>query len=165
MPNAQALAGVVAEPSRRGKALATVTAGTTVAIALGVPLSAVIGHAFGWRLTFAIVGVLALLATSGFIFGLARDLGSGVPATTLGERVSVVKRKSVIVALVATTFWASGTYTIYTYLAVFLSQEAGIEPSHIGTVLFLWGASSAGGVTTGGFLTDRLGARTSSLRA
>jgi predicted MFS family arabinose efflux permease len=160
MPNAQALAGVVAEPSRRGKALATVTAGTTVAIALGVPLSAVIGHAFGWRLTFAIVGVLALLATSGFIFGLARDLGSGVPATTLGERVSVVKRKSVIVALVATTFWASGTYTIYTYLAVFLSQEAGIEPSHIGTVLFLWGASAAGGVTTGGFLTDRLGART-----
>ena len=129
MPNAQALAGVVAEPSRRGKALATVTAGTTVAIALGVPLSAVIGHAFGWRLTFAIVGVLALLATSGFIFGLARDsLGSGVHAA-LGERVSVVKRKSVIVALVATTFWASGTYTIYTYLAVFLSQEAGIEPS------------------------------------
>jgi predicted MFS family arabinose efflux permease len=160
MPNAQALAGVVVEPARRGKALATVTAGTTVAVALGVPLSAVIGHAFGWRLTFAIIGVLALLATTGFVFGLAQDLGSGVPATTLGERVGAVRRKSVVVALVATTFWASGTYTIYTYLAVFLSQEAGVEASHIGTVLFLWGASAAVGVTTGGVLTDRLGART-----
>jgi len=54
---------------------------------------------------------------------------------------------------------ASDTYTIYTYLAVFLSQEAGIEASHIGTALFLWGASAAVGVTTGGVLTDRLGAR------
>lgn len=160
MPNASALAGAVVEPARRGKALATVTAGTTVAVALGVPLSAVIGHTFGWRLTFAIVGILALLATIGFAFGLARDLGSGVPATTFVERVGVVRRKFVVVALLATTFWASGTYTIYTYLAVFLSQQAGIEGSHIGMVLFVWGASAAVGVTTGGVLTDRLGART-----
>jgi predicted MFS family arabinose efflux permease len=126
MPNASALAGAVVQPARRGKALATVTAGTTVAVALGVPLSAVIGHAFGWRLTFAIVGILALLATIGFAFGLARDLGSGMPATTFVERFGVVRRKSVVVALLATTFWASGTYTIYTYLAVFLSQHRGI---------------------------------------
>jgi predicted MFS family arabinose efflux permease len=160
MPNAYALAGAVVEPARRGKALATVAAGTTVAVALGVPLSAVIGHAFGWRLTFAIVGILALLATIGFAFGLARDLGSGVPATTFVERVGVVRRKSVVVALLATTFWASGTYTVYTYLAVFLSQQAGIEGSQIGMVLFVWGASAVVGVTTGGVLTDRLGART-----
>jgi predicted MFS family arabinose efflux permease len=62
VPNANALAGMVVVPEKRGTALAIVTGGTSVAVAMGVPLSAMIGHGFGWRLTFTIVGVLALLA-------------------------------------------------------------------------------------------------------
>ena len=56
VPSASALAGVVVSPQRRGTALAIVMGGSSIAVALGVPLGAIIGHAMGWRITFACVG-------------------------------------------------------------------------------------------------------------
>jgi predicted MFS family arabinose efflux permease len=160
VPNANALAGMVVAPEKRGTALAIVTGGTSVAVALGVPLSAMIGYGFGWRLTFAIVGVLALLATTGLLFGLARSVGAGLPVASLRERVAVVRQKPVLLALLVTLCWATGAYTVYTYLAVFLSQAIGIGGSHVGLVLFMWGVSAATGVAVGGALSDRLGSKT-----
>jgi predicted MFS family arabinose efflux permease len=43
VPNANALGSATVEPSRRGTALSIVTGGTSVAVALGVPLGALIG--------------------------------------------------------------------------------------------------------------------------
>src|ERR1700677_2139081 len=65
VPNASALAGAVVAPARRGTALAIVNGGTSIAVALGVPLGAIIGHGFGWRMTFVGVGVLASIAILG----------------------------------------------------------------------------------------------------
>src|SRR5258708_5136181 len=83
VPNANALAGALVAPGRRGTALAVVTGGTTVAVALGVPLGALVGDKFGWRLTFAGVGVLALIAMSGLLTGLARNVRTRIPAPNL----------------------------------------------------------------------------------
>lgn len=47
VPDANALAGVIVAPEKRGRALAIVSGGMTLAIALGLPLGAVVGHAFG----------------------------------------------------------------------------------------------------------------------
>src|SRR5580704_8068277 len=82
VPNANALAGAVVEPHHRGRALAIVTGGTSVAVALGVPTSALIGHSFGWRATFVIVAVLSTLATLGLLFGLDRKVGEGLPVAS-----------------------------------------------------------------------------------
>ncbi len=60
VPNANALASAVVDPSRRGTALSIVTGGFSVAVALGVPLGALVGDRFGWRLNFVTIGVLAL---------------------------------------------------------------------------------------------------------
>src|ERR1700735_4420722 len=49
VPNANALAGALGGPERRGAALAIVSGGTTIAVALGVPLGSIIGAKFGWR--------------------------------------------------------------------------------------------------------------------
>src|SRR6266404_3386152 len=57
-PNANALAGALVPPERRGRAIAIVNAGLTVAIAIGVPLGAVVGNRLGWRMTFVGVGVI-----------------------------------------------------------------------------------------------------------
>ncbi len=61
VPNANALASALVEASHRGTALSIVTGGTSVAVALGVPLGALVGDHFGWRVNFAAVGVLALI--------------------------------------------------------------------------------------------------------
>ena len=158
VPNANALSGALVRSERRGTALAIVSGGTTIAIALGVPLGSIIGAKFGWRAMFAGVGVLALIATLGLMAGLARHVGSRLPVTGLRERLGVIRQPAVLRTLLVTTLWATGAYTVYTYIAVLLSTTAGIEGPCLSAVLFLWGLSAAAGIFAGGTLTDRHGA-------
>jgi predicted MFS family arabinose efflux permease len=157
VPNANALAGAVVEPHHRGRALAIVTGGTSIAVALGVPISAFIGHSFGWRTTFVLIAALSMLATLGLLFGLDRTVGAGLPVASLRERLAVARNTPVLLSLLVTLLWATGAYTVYTYLASFLAVGLGIEGAHVGIVLFVWGVAAAVGVTFGGALNDRFG--------
>jgi predicted MFS family arabinose efflux permease len=157
VPGANALASVIVPPERRGRAIAVVNGGITIAIALGVPLGAVIGHALGWRMTFAGVAGLATLAVAGLFVGLPRDIGAGVPVATLRERIAVARKPIVLVTLLTTSLWATGAYTVYTYLSPFLSTVTALAGAHVGTVMFMWGVAAAIGVVTGGTASDRFG--------
>jgi predicted MFS family arabinose efflux permease len=158
VPNANALAGALVRPERRGAALAIVSGGTTIAVALGVPLGSIVGAKFGWRAMFAGVGVLALLATLGLLAGLARDVGSRLPVTGLSERLSVIRQPAVLRTLLVTTLWATGAYTVYTYIAPLMYTAAGIEGPYLSAILFVWGLAAASGIFAGGTLTDKHGA-------
>jgi predicted MFS family arabinose efflux permease len=157
VPGANALAGSIVAAERRGSAIAVVNGGITVAIALGVPLGALIGHSLGWRMTFAGVAVLAAVSTAGLFFGLPRDIGAGIPVASLRERIGVARRPVVLLALLTTMLWAAGAYTVYTYLSPFLGSVTAMTGAQIGLVMFLWGVAAAVGVATGGSLSDRWG--------
>ena len=157
VPNATALASALVEASRRGTALSIVTGGVSVAVALGVPLGALIGDRFGWRLNFAAVGVLALIATAGLLSGLPRDFAGHLPIASLRERLDVARQPAVFLALLSTMLWATGAYAVYTYLASFLERAAGITGSTVSAVLFMWGLAAVVGLRLGGRLNDRFG--------
>ena len=159
IPAANALAGTLAAPERRGRALAIVNGGTTIAIALGVPLGAFIGAHFGWRMTFAGVSGLALLAVAGLVNGLDRSAGANLHVATLAERVAVVRQPAMLKTLLMTTLWAMGCYTVYTYLSPLLATSAGMNATEIGAALFTWGVAAAVGVFIGGHVNDKKGAQ------
>lgn len=159
LPNATALAGALVPPQQRGRALAIISGGSSLAIVLGVPLGALIGHALGWRMTFGGVAILAAVATAGLMIGLPRDIGAALPVASLRERIDVARRPAVLAALLVTLLWASGAYTLYAYLATYLGATAGIGGTYLSAVLFVWGVAAATGVFSGGSLTDRFGAR------
>ncbi len=158
VPSANALASAIAPPERRGRALAIVTGGVSAAVALGVPLGGLIGARFGWRMTFVGVGVLAACALAGLLIGLPRGIGASLPTASLRERLSVVRQRHVLPALLVTTLWASGAYTVYTYIALYLGSVLGLEGARIGYVLFLYGAAAFSGLLSGGAANDRFGA-------
>jgi predicted MFS family arabinose efflux permease len=157
VPNANALGSAMVDVSRRGTALSIVTGGSSVAVALGVPLGALIGDRFGWRVNFAAVGALALIATAGLLAGLPRDIAGRLPVASLRERRDVVRQPAVFVALLSTMLWATGAFTVYTYLASFLASGAGLTGSFVSIVLFTWGVAAVIGLRLGGRLTDRFG--------
>jgi predicted MFS family arabinose efflux permease len=159
VPNASALASSLVSPERRGRALAIVNGGTTLAIAFGVPLGAIIGDHFGWRTTFASVGLMSAIATAGLKFGLHSRVGSVINVVNLRERIAVVRKPAVLPALLVTTLWATGAYTVYTYVALLLNTATGIKGIELSAVLFGWGVSAAGGLFLGGHLNDRSGPR------
>lgn len=159
VPGANALAGTLVPPERRGFAIAIINAGLTFAIALGVPLGTVIATMLTWRIAFAGVAVLATLALIGLLIRLPRDIGAHLPVATLRERFEVVRRPAVLSTLLVTTLWITGSYTVYTYLAIYLRAVTGLHGAQVGYILFIWGSAAAVGVLSGGKLVDRLSPR------
>jgi predicted MFS family arabinose efflux permease len=159
VPSASALAGAIVAPERRGTALAIVNGGTSVAVALGVPIGALVGHTLGWRMTFVGVGVMASIALAGLLFGFPRGIESGLSVPSIRDRVAVVRQAPLLAGFLVTTLWATGAYTVYTYLTSYLTTVTGIDGADVGVIFFVWGASAVIGLFLGGTLSDRFGSR------
>ncbi len=63
-PISSLAAAELAPPEKRGKALAVVMAGMTLAFVLGIPMGSVVGDLAGWRGTFFYAGAVALVAAA-----------------------------------------------------------------------------------------------------
>jgi predicted MFS family arabinose efflux permease len=158
-PNANALASALVPPERRGRAIAIVNGGLSVAIAIGVPLGAVVGNRLGWRMTFVGVAVMSAAAAVGLLAGLPARAGAGMVTATLRERIRVVRQPRVAPTLLVTTVWAVGSYAVYSFIAPFLSAATPLRGSQVGYALFLWGAAACVGLIIGGNATDKVGVR------
>jgi predicted MFS family arabinose efflux permease len=158
-PNANALAGALVPAQHRARAIAIVNGGLTAAIALGVPLGAVVGERLGWRMTFVGVGVLSALGAGGLAHGLPRGVGAALVTASLADRVRAVRGPGVARTLAVTTMWATGTYAVYTYVAPLLYAATTLRGSQIGLALFTWGAAAGLGLFVSGNATDRFGTK------
>jgi len=165
VPGANALASALVSPDRRGRALAIVNGGITIAIALGVPIGALVGERLGWRMTFVGVAALSALATVALQIRLPVHLGAGLHTATLRERLVVVRQPAVAHMLAITTLWAIGAYTVYTYLAPFLRSATIVSAPQVSLALLVWGVSAAVGVGLGGSVNDRYGPAAAQLPA
>jgi predicted MFS family arabinose efflux permease len=132
-----------------------VIGGMAVAVALGAPVGALIGAMSNWRMTFALVAVLGAIAVVGLAIGLPRDLPR--PVTTLGQRLAAARRPEILHGLSVTLLFATGAFTVFTYLALLLGQAAGLGPRGISATLFLFGVAAAFGNALGGASSDRFG--------
>ena len=159
VPSASALAGAIVMPERRGTALAIVNGGTSIAVALGVPLGAMVGHTFGWRMTFVGVGIMASIAVAGLFFGIPRGIDRGLSVPNLRERLAVTRQVPLLVGFLVTMLWATGAYTVYTYFTPYLTTVTRIDGAHVGMAFFVWGVSAVIGLFLGGTLSDRFGSR------
>jgi predicted MFS family arabinose efflux permease len=155
MPAANAAAVALAAPEHRGRAVSMVTAGLTVAVALGAPIGTWVGSFGDWRHTFLLVAAISAVAVAGLFLGLPKRLPHG--SATLTERFAVAGRGDVLAALATTLLWSAGNFTLYIYLGVFLTTAAGFDAGGIGLSLLLFGACAAVGNLVGGRVADRLG--------
>jgi predicted MFS family arabinose efflux permease len=131
--------------------------GLTLAIIVGVPLGVLVGQGFGWRATFLGVAGLAALSLFKILTRLPRQ-AAGVTAS-LGERLALAKRRDMLGVLTTTVLTVAGTFTVYTYLGVFLAGVAGLSPQGLVLVLLGFGLASAVGTRLGGSAADRWGSR------
>ncbi|WP_259664398.1 MFS transporter [Rhizobium bangladeshense] len=110
-PNANALAGMIVPTEKRGRALAIVSGGMTIAITLGLPLGSIIGHAFGWRSTFLMVAAMGAIAIIGILTGVGRNAGAHMAIVSIADRIGVIRQAPVLKLLSVTLFWSMGAYT------------------------------------------------------
>jgi predicted MFS family arabinose efflux permease len=157
MPAASGYAAALGGQERRGRALSMVTNGLTLAIIAGVPLGVLVGERFGWRAAFLGVASLAAFSLIGILAWLPPQ--SPGATTSLCERLTLATRYDVLAVLATTTLTVAGTFTVYTYLGVFLAAVVGLRPQGLALVLLGFGLASAVGTRLGGSAADCWGAR------
>jgi MFS transporter, DHA1 family, inner membrane transport protein len=154
-PLALATAAALATPEGRGRAVSIVISGQTAAIALGVPLAALIATRFGWRVSYlslTAIGVAAALA-------LWFMLPSGIRGVrlTIRERLSSLAIPGVALSYAVTVLFLVGGFSQFFYLGPLTTTFLGLEAWWIPIALLGYGLGAAIGNLTGGRLNDRLG--------
>jgi predicted MFS family arabinose efflux permease len=157
-PVAAAWAGAAVAPEQRGRALAFVMAGVAVSTVAGVPIATQLGQTFGWRATFVLVAVLALVALAGLC--RPRPPQPAAPPASIAQRIAWLRTPAIAHALLVTWLTFTGCFCVYTYLAPLAHAIAGpLLTGHLPLVLMAFGAAAVVGSLTGGYLADRFGVR------
>lgn len=133
----------------RGRAVAIVASGGTLALLLGVPAGTWIGQHAGWRMSFVAVSGLGLAVAAAVIVLIParrpsdNHAAAGTHPDALGYGL-----------LVTTTFLAvAGTFCAYTYVSAFLTKVSGLPAGDVPPVLFLGGLASLTGVGCSGLIS------------
>lgn len=149
---------LVAE-DRKGRALAILLSGTTVATVAGVPAGALVGTALGWRATFWIIAALCVPAMTGILTGIPRrsaDSERGGPhGPTLAEELGALRSRHLLLVMLLGALVNGGTFAAFTFLAPIVTQSAGLQEAWIAGILVLFGIGSFAGVTIAGRFSDR----------
>jgi MFS transporter, DHA1 family, inner membrane transport protein len=154
-PIAASIAVAVAAPERRGRALALVFAGMTVAQVLGIPLGALAATGLGWRAVFAAVAVAAGATWLVVRARLPRDLAA--PAANLGQLADLLRDPGAVVALSVTLLFFAGQFVVITFLGPVVTAAAGVGGTGLALLLWLFGLAAVAANLLGGAAADRFG--------
>jgi predicted MFS family arabinose efflux permease len=155
-PNATVVAASLVPPAERGRAIATVFAGFTLASVFGVPAGTWLGLHAGWRVGMAMTVVLALVALVMVALFVRGRIDA--PAASLAQWRAVAHDRRALALLGVTGIAMAGTYAVFAYIGPFLAAYP--VPGALGTagLLLVFGLSGALGNLLSGRYIDRLGA-------
>jgi predicted MFS family arabinose efflux permease len=120
-------------PSQTGRAMALASVGVSGGLVLGVPLSAALGAALGWRVAFGTLAVLVALVLVGAAVVLPPvDVAHGDTAPHRG------RPRDLTTVVVANGLTYLGTYVLYTYVSILL-LDSGAATQWVGPTLLLFG--------------------------
>jgi DHA1 family inner membrane transport protein len=147
------VAATLVAPAQRSQAIALMFTGLTLANVLGVPAGRLIGHAFGWRMSFVAVVIIGALAVA----ALAQLLPRRISAQQGGilREFTALKDARVLMALLTSVLCSASLFCVFTYIAPILTQVSGFSPAAIAPILLVFGVGLTIGSTLGGRLGDR----------
>ncbi|MFF3191072.1 Cmx/CmrA family chloramphenicol efflux MFS transporter [Streptomyces misionensis] len=148
-------AGTLVPPDRKGRALAVLLSGTTVATVAGVPAGALLGTLLGWRATFWAVAVLCLPAAVGILRGIPAPAAAGGATGALRPELAQLRRPRLLLVMLLGALVNAATFASFTFLAPVVTAVAGLGELWVSVALVLFGAGSFVGVGVAGRLADR----------
>ncbi|WP_421759314.1 MFS transporter [Devosia sp.] len=153
---AQATAVSLAPVERRARAVSLVVAGTTMAVAFGAPIGALVSGVAGWRGTYFAIAVVGYLTAIAIWFMLPAGIKGD--RRSIGERLAVLSVPGILPALLTILLYMVGPFAAFVYLGPITTKGMGLAPGLLPYVMLSFGVGAAIGNTLGGQLADRLGA-------
>jgi predicted MFS family arabinose efflux permease len=142
------LAGYAARmvPARqRGRAIAVVLAGITVALCGGLPAGTALAGALGWRAGFGLLAGVALLVVAWIRWQVPSFPGE--PATRRDPVRRVARLPGIPAVLAVTLLLLTGHQAMYTYVAP-------LAPGRTSLVLLVFGGATVAGIWITGIVAD-----------
>lgn len=146
------VAANLAGPEMRGRAVAWVMLGLSVANLVGVPAVTFLGQQFGWRVMFLFVVVLAaltLLCVLVFVPPRAKDADASIRRELGGFRSA-----GLWLAMLTGIVGFGGFFAVYSYISPIMTEVTGLPLRALPWVLALYGAGMVAGNLVGGRLSD-----------
>ncbi|WP_092150862.1 MFS transporter [Corynebacterium mycetoides] len=143
------MAARLAGPGQTGRAVATVSLGSTMALIVGSPLATFFGAMIGWRQTTWILGALVVAAF--VVLQVSLPHMAAVPADGAGRAEG--QRSALPSLVVFLTLAVTALFTTYTYLGLIVERTAG--PAWVAAGLSLYGVVGIVGVLWAGRRVDR----------
>src|SRR5690606_28347431 len=138
-------------PAVRGRMIARLAVGTSLAPLLGVPLGTWVGQQAGWRTAFALFSAVSLLARVTMVVAMPH-VDAEQSGTARGTHPSL--RRCVMLLLV-TVLLVTGGFTMITFVTQFLLETAGFPDRWLSALLLVQGAAGLVGTLLIGQVLDR----------
>lgn len=129
----------VAPEGKRALALSILATGTSLALVLGVPIGRVLGQWFGWRTTFAGIGIIAFI-----VFVLQAKLLPNLPSMFNGSfrKLPELLKNPLLVCLYLFCFVVfTADYAAYSYIEPFMNRVGSLSESSVTFILLLFGCA------------------------
>jgi DHA1 family inner membrane transport protein len=153
------VASSLAPAGRRTQAMSIMFAGLTTANVIGVPISTMLGQGTSWRVVYALVGVIALIAVGLIAVGVP-DVAGTTAATALSAELRTFTQGRIWLVLGTATLGGAGLFATFSYIAPMLTEQAGFADSSVTWLLVLFGIGMTLGNLVGARLADSFPTRT-----
>jgi predicted MFS family arabinose efflux permease len=154
-PLSAGVAVAISSADQRGRALARVFGGMTLAQVVGVPAGAWLAYRFGWTSAFWAVGALTAAVAVVLATAVPRNVAfQAANLSTLGRALRDAR------LMFATTFTATimtAVYIVFTFFGPLIEASVGTDPETRTLYLLLYGSAAVVGNFVGGTLSDRIG--------
>ncbi|WP_249423926.1 MFS transporter [Nocardioides coralli] len=137
---------------RKGRAVASVMLGLSVANVVGVPAATWLGQNLGWRSAYWLVTLLALL-TIALVLAFVPSTAGDREATWRRELVAL-RRPQVLLTLVAGAVGFGGMFAVYTYIVPTITEVGGLPESVAPVFLLAFGLGMVAGTWLAGRMAD-----------
>ena len=140
-------------PGNRGRGVAFVLSGLTIANVIGVPLITLLGQSAGWRIAYLAVAAIFAATLVAILFFVPGQPGD--PAATFRRELKVFRRIGVWFALLTGAIGFGGFFAVYTYIAPLATEVTGLPAGFVPFALVAAGIGMTVGNLIGGRLADR----------
>ncbi|MCZ8398059.1 MFS transporter [Achromobacter ruhlandii] len=158
LPAAYGSATLVAAAGQETRSLGRVISGWSVSLVAGVPLSALISDAIGWRATYGVLALCASVALAG-LRTLPERRNTHAAPPRLSRLLAPLSYRDVPVLLLGCLAFSSAFYGVYAFLADHVRTLLGLTAGQVGFIAFAYGAGFLLAGLAGAPLIERLGPR------